>query len=51
MQVAYVVVLLRAKRHATDNNTPYDFAITSKLDKTFIPLGFTIHKITIWELT
>ena len=50
MHFAYVVVLLRAKRHATDNNTPSNFVITSKLDETFIPLGFTIHKIVIYEL-
>jgi hypothetical protein len=50
MHDAYVVVLLRAKRHATDNNTPSNSAITLKLDETFIPLGFTIHKIVIYEL-
>jgi len=32
MQVAYVVVLLRAKRHATDNNTLNDIMITLKHD-------------------
>jgi hypothetical protein len=50
MHVAYVVVLLRAKRHATDNNTLT--AITNELNrnKTLAPLGFTNHKVASCEL-
>lgn len=50
MHDAYVVVLLRAKRHATDNNTPMVITNTLKQDKTLYSLGFTNHKVTSCEL-
>ena len=50
MHDAYVVVLLRAKRHATDNNTLSDITIELKHHKTLLPHGFTNHKVTSCEL-
>jgi hypothetical protein len=50
MHVAYVVVLLRAKRHATDNNTLTYITITLKHNKTLVPLDFTNHKVANCEL-
>ena len=50
MHDAYVVVLLRAKRHATDNNTLSDIENVLKQDKTLSPLGFTNHKVASCEL-
>ena len=45
MHVAYVVVLLRAKRHATDNNTLTEIVNELNHNKTLAPLGFTNHKV------
>jgi len=50
MQVAYVVVLLRAKRHAKYNNTPMVITNTLKHNKTHAPLGFTNHEVATCEL-
>jgi hypothetical protein len=41
MHDAYVVVLLRAKRHATDNNTPNTFYLTACKAKFDISSRFT----------
>ena len=50
MHDAYVVVLLRAKRHATDNNTLSDIMITLNHVKTLALPGFTNHEVTSCEL-
>ncbi len=50
MHDAYVVVLLRAKRHATDNNTLSDITIESKHNKTLVAHDFTNHKVASCEL-
>jgi hypothetical protein len=50
MHDAYVSFLLRAKWHATDNNTLKDITIKLNHNKTLALLGFTNHEVASCEL-